>query len=299
VRAVKTVVIMTQTRVPILRSVAAAYGFLFSHWNRVLIAAAPYTIITVISIVVTNTGGDLLAVSPVLWAAGTLASIALSASVLRMAVLGDYGGWHGLRLGPDEGRLFVVSILVLILTVLVAILVTMLWAVIFSTVAAAALASAGVNPETQDLELIDVTAYLGSSEWVVIIIAGIGAAAIMMWLSARLALALPATIANKKIQVLSVWGVSKGNAWRIALCLLLTSVPLLVIEIGVYEVLANLSGSRFLYVDHVVGADEAMSNLQSRTDELSLWISLLSFINVPVMSGLYAYLYRGLTTPVD
>jgi hypothetical protein len=288
---------MTETRVPILRSVAAAYGFLFSHWNRVLIAAAPYTLIAIISIVVANMGGDLLVLSPLLWAAGTLASIALSASVLRMAVLGDYGGWHGLRLGPDEGRLFIVNILVPILTLVVSILVGMLWLVIFSTIAAAALASAGVDPETLDLELIDVTSYLGSSEWVVIIIAGIGAAAIMMWLAARLALSFPATIANKKIQVLSVWSLSKGNAWRIALCLVLTSVPLLVIEVGVYEVLANLSGSRFLYVEYVVGTDEAASNIQSRTLELSRWISLLAVINVPVMSGLYAYLYRGLTTP--
>ena len=287
---------MTHTPIPVLQSVAAAYAFAYSHGRKMLIAALPYTIASVLMVALPVFGETFLFLGPLLWLVGTVASLALSAAALRMAVLGDYEGWHGLKLGADEGRILLVNLLVPALTLVVGAMVVMSWLVVFSSIAAASLARAGVDPENFEAELMDVASYLGTADWVVVVGAGIVAAAIMVWLTARLALSFPATIERKKVQVLSVWGLSKGNAWRIALAIILTSTPLILIEAALYEVLATIFDSRFLYSEFVLGPDGAVSPVQSRLMETMNWISLMAFVNVPVVSGLYAYIYRRLAS---
>ena len=53
------------TPVPILRSVAAAYAFLISHWRRALIAAAPYTLVYIVQLALMQSIGD-AAANPVI-----------------------------------------------------------------------------------------------------------------------------------------------------------------------------------------------------------------------------------------
>ncbi|SDM02372.1 hypothetical protein [Maricaulis salignorans] len=287
--------------VPILRSVLAAYAFLISHWQRALIAAAPYTLAYAAQLVLMQaiggaTGNPVLAMGMFLLSLVTVvASLALSAACLRMAVLGDYSGWHSLKAGADEGRIFIVSLLVAALTLLVFIMAFMFWAVVLGSIAAGAMSRAGIDPEAEGLELVDAMAYLGAADWVVAGVVGLAAAALLVWLSARLALALPATIANRKIMVLSAWSLSGGNAARIAAALLLTGLPLLVLELGLYELICAMLGFRPLYLAVPVGSEQINAPALAAAEEYLRWNGLMAFINVPVFSGLYAYIYRNRT----
>ena len=291
----------TATQVPVLRSVLAAYAFLISHWQRALIAAAPYTLAYIAQLVLMQalgdaTGNPVLSMGFFLLSLVTVvASLALSAACLRMAVLGDYSGWHSLKAGADEGRIFIVGLLVSALTLLVFIMAFMFWAVVLGSIAAGAMSRAGIDPEAEGLELADAMAYLGTADWVVAIVVGLAAAALLVWLSARLVLALPATIANRKIMVLSAWSLSNGNALRIAAALLLTSLPLLALEAGLYELICAVLGSRPLYVPVPVGADQVNAPALAAAEEYLRWNGLMAFINIPVFSGLYAYIYRNRT----
>ncbi len=285
--------------VPILRSALAAYAFLISHWRHALIAAAPYTLAYVAQLVLMQAIGD-VAGNPVmamgfflLSLVSVVASLALSAACLRMAVLGDYSGWHGLKAGADEGRIFIVGLLVSALTLLIFIMAFMFWAVVLGSVAAGAMVNAGIDPEVAGLDLADAMTYLGTTDWVVVGAVGLVAAGLLVWLSARLVLAFPATIAKRKIMVLSAWSLSGGNAARIAAALLLTAVPLLALEAGLYELICAVLGSRPLYVPVPVGADQLNSPALAAAEEYLRWNGLMAFINVPVFSGLYAYIYRN------
>ncbi|WP_417468989.1 hypothetical protein [Maricaulis sp.] len=291
----------TTTSVPILRSTLAGYAFLISHWQRALVAAAPYTLAYIAQLVLMQslgdaTGNPVLSMGFFLLSLVTVvASLALSAACLRMAVLGDYSGWHSLKAGADEGRIFIVGLLVSALTLLVFIMAFMFWAVVLGSIAAGAMSRAGIDPEAEGLELADAMAYLGTADWVVAIVVGLAAAALLVWLSARLVLALPATIANRKIMVLSAWSLSNGNALRIAAALLLTSLPLLALEAGLYELICAVLGSRPLYVPVPVGADQLNAPALAAAEEYLRWNGLMAFINIPVFSGLYAYIYRNRT----
>tara|TARA_R110000868_G_scaffold57591_5_gene177857 strand:- start:4069 stop:4968 length:900 start_codon:yes stop_codon:yes gene_type:complete len=290
---------MTAANVPILRSTAAAYAFLISHWQRALLAAAPYTLAYLAQLVLLGsvdaaTASPALAMlSFMLSLATVVASLALSASCLRMAVLGDYSGRFGLKAGQDEWRIFLVGLLVSLLTMIVFVLIFMFWATVANSVAGAALQSSGVAPEEAGLELADAMAYMSNAGWVIVVVTGLMGAGMMTWLSARLVMAFPATIADHKIRVLSVWPLSDGNATRIAVALILTSLPLFVLEVGAYELLCAILGSRPLYAPFTVGPDatniEAFASLQ----EYMRWNGLMAFLNVPVFSGLYAYIYRN------
>jgi len=119
---------------------------------------------------------------------------------------------------------------------------------------------------------------------------------LMAWLSARLVLAYPATIDKGKVLVLTVWPLSNGMAWRIALALLLTAIPLIAVEIGVYELIAALSGERLLELTPQLSGETELNPGVQRAQEYERWIGLMAAINLPLFSGLYAYIYRQRTS---
>jgi len=294
---------MNPTPVPILRSVAAAYAFLISHWHRALLAAAPYTVAYVAQLVMLRVveadGGQnstLMSISLGLSVVTVIASLALSASMLRMAVKGDYSGRFGLKLGEDEWRMFLVSLLVFLLTVLVFVMIFMFWAVFFSMIATGALERAGIDPEASGFELGEAVSYMTGADWAAVVATGALGGFLMAWLSARLVLAYPATIDKGKVLVLTVWPLSNGMAWRIALALLLTAIPLIAVEIGVYELIAALSGERLLELTPQLSGETELNPGVQRAQEYERWIGLMAAINLPLFSGLYAYIYRQRTS---
>merc|ERR1711965_326736 len=99
-------------------------------------------------------------------------------------------GWLGLQLGHEELRVFAVYILISLLIVIVFVLVFLFWGTLFGTVTMGALERAGIDPEASGFDVAGATQYMGASDWVVVIAAGLAGLAIVTWLSARLVSAL-------------------------------------------------------------------------------------------------------------
>ena len=289
---------MSTSSVPVLRSVFAAYAFFLVHWRKILIAGAPYTAAYAVQLAMMqlgahNSGASLLVV---MLSVVTLAtSVALSAAALRLAVRGEMPGWLGLQFGRDELRVFAVTILIALLTAIVFVLVFLFWGTLFGTVAMGGLERAGIDPEAAGFDLADASAYLGAADWIVVGLAGLACMAVVAWLSARLVLALPATIAHRRIQVMKAWPLSHGNGWRIAAALVLAGLPITLVELGLYEAIAAMIGHRPIDVTRIIAADLAETPGIARMREYSLWLGLFSAINLPVFSGLYAYIYQKCT----
>ncbi len=287
------------TPVPILRSVAAAYAFLISHWQRALIAAAPFTLVYLAQLMLMQAIGDATANPAISMAAfllslvAVVASLALSAACLRMAVLGDYSGWHSLKAGADEGRIFIVALLTIALLAIVFVLALMFWAAVFNAAAGGALINAGLDPQTTGMTVPEAVAYFGQSEWAVVIAVGLVGVGVLAWFVVRLVLGFAATIAQGRVIVLKAWPLSHGNAPRIAAAVALAALPLVVIETGLYEFLCAVTGSRFLHQQLPVGAGQTDLPAMAAIREYMRWFVLMAFINVPVFSGLYAYIYRN------
>ena len=287
--------------VPVLRSVFAAYAFFLVHWRKILIAAIPYTAAYAAQLALmpmtaaSSEPSALDLVVALLSLATVVASVALSAASLRLAVRGEMPGWLGLQLGHEELRVFAVYILISLLIVIVFVLVFLFWGTLFGTVTMGALERAGIDPEASGFDVAGATQYMGASDWVVVIAAGLAGLAIVTWLSARLVLALPATIASKRIQVMKAWPLSDGNGWRIAAALVLAGLPLTLCELALYETLSTALGHRLIDVSALISADLSGTPGVARAREYGLWLGLFAAVNYPVMSGLYAYLYQKRT----
>ena len=136
---------MKPSPVPVLRSVFAAYAFFLVHWRKILIAAIPYTAAYAAHLALmpmtaaSSEPSALDLVVALLSLATVVASVALSAASLRLAVRGEMPGWLGLQLGREELRLFAVYLLTGFLVLIVFVLVFLFWGTLFGTVTMGAL----------------------------------------------------------------------------------------------------------------------------------------------------------------
>lgn len=288
--------IMKKSPVPVLSSVRDAYAFLFANWRPILMSGLPYTAAYILwlGLAYGTPDGARGGLGLVLTILVSLGSIALSAAALRLAVRGERAGPLGLQLGRDELRLLIVSLLVFLLAGIVFILVYLFWGVLALSVAGGALERAGIDAEAAGLDMMQAGAYLTASDWTIIGLAGAACTAILLWLLARLTLALPASFAVQKVQVMKAWPLSDGNGWRIALCLVLAGLPVMAIELALYETLSGLAGGRLLDVAARYGQD-AGGGLPGalRLREYQTWLGVFSALNLPIFAGLYAAIYRN------
>ncbi|MEC9251258.1 MAG: hypothetical protein VX501_11455 [Pseudomonadota bacterium] len=291
---------MTTTPVPILRSAAAAYAFLISHWHRALIAAAPYTLLYVAQLVVlssqlnaTTPSDAMISLYWVLWLVTPIALLALTGAMLRMSVKGDYSGRFGLKLGHDEWRVFIVSILVGVLMFVSLVLALMFFVAVMLSVAGGALQRAGISLEESNAEMDMAWSYLSTADWAVLAVVGLLGLALVMWLSARVSLAMPATIDRGRVLVLSVWPLTNRNAWRVAAATVLAIGPLLLVEAGLYNLLGMVLGERPFEQLELISAVEGDAASMSIVREYLRWFGVMAGINYPLMAGLYAYIYRN------
>lgn len=118
-------------------------------------------------------------------------SAVLAAAVARGVLTPKAGGFGYLRLGMDELRVFVVTLVICILSFIAVFLAFML-AVIVGIIAAQALEGWGV--------LIGV-------------LAGLAACAFTIWLMVRWSLAVPITVHEKKFAFFDSFALTKGRFW--------------------------------------------------------------------------------------
>lgn len=115
-----------------------------------------------------------------------------------------------LRAGPDEGRLFVVALVVL--------------AILFAPVALLAIASPIVPGAVMPFAAV---------------VATVGVA----WVLARLSLAAPTAFAERRIDLVGAWRLTRGHTWRLLGVLLLVLSLVAMVEIALWVAITLATGA--------------------------------------------------------
>ncbi|MFY0637851.1 hypothetical protein [Maricaulis maris] len=290
---------MSSQPIPVLPSVAKAYALLITHWSRFLMAGLPFTLAYAIQLWLVQKAlaapldGFWLTLDATVMIAATVGSLAFSAMCFRLAVRDEYGGQFGLQLSGDEWRFFLVALLNAALVLIVALLAAMFAFVVFTTIAGGAVEGAGIDPEESGFDLPMAMSYMGTADWVAAWAVNMVAFLLVAWLVARLSVSFPASFAQKAVRVLSVWTLSEGQAWRILAAMALAGLPLIVVEVALYEALCMALDARPLLTPVSVGEVMVTDGVFARIPEYLRVAGLFSIVNLPVMAGLYAQFYRA------
>lgn len=155
--------------------------------------------------------------------------IGFAATVPALAAFGRIGLGQPGRLAAGDDARRVLGVMALIWVLLFTVLGTAGLAVMFMFTALAVInVDVGAEPPAG---MVDIYALFGAGEWVV---AGLLLAAFTgfsLWLVARLAVSLPATLDSGRVRVLSIWPVSSRRWIEISLTLLAAAAPGVVILI--------------------------------------------------------------------
>jgi hypothetical protein len=195
-----------------------------------------------------------------------------------------------LRFGADErnvlGVTFAIGFFFLIVIVV--------GMIIIGASLGALLAGSGASPDSlanapPEEAMRNLMAALGNDGRIVFLgLLGLMAAG-LIWLSARLALALPATVAEDRMRAFSTWSWTKGNAGPIAACILLVGIGGVLLS---QLVLAPAT----LLVGLLMGGREALQSPGSPAFWVVSYLAVLAglvFVHAPY-AAMTAYLYRGL-----
>lgn len=200
-----------------------------------------------------------------------LANIVATGAVYRGVLRPNDGGWVlGLKIGADEVRLFLVS-LAKGLLLMAAMLAGGIALVLVVGVVAVALknSTAGATLSV----LIGVLGY-------------IALICLMIFLSVRLSLAGPATVADQRFRLLSTWGDTKGRFWPLLGCYLLAFVLYVLAAVIVYAVCAVgvfvFSGFRFDVVGQQLFSPD-MSSVAAYFTPMRIVVTLLSGVAAGVL----------------
>ncbi|KAF0180999.1 MAG: hypothetical protein IV086_18860 [Hyphomonadaceae bacterium] len=113
-------------------------------------------------------------------------------------------------------------------------------------------------------------------------------AAFLLWLTARLVLAYPATVVEKRMLIFSTWGWTKGHAMAIAACLILVMVAALV--------LTWIAGQPIGMLIELALGKGTLATAGTPANWLFSFASgfLGNMFYLPAYAATAAYLYRGL-----
>jgi len=164
------------------------------------------------------------------WGAPTAFALILVGFAVFVVALSSWGrtAIHdqtgGLSFGPDERRLLWVAFLVVLLVGIVVMTAAFLafCIVLGASMVAISRQGYGEPPATA----VDTFALLNTAEWSTVWLTAIVFVGFSLWFFARLAMAYPATVDQRKVQVLTAWPFSgKRRALEIALTLVLAAAP--------------------------------------------------------------------------
>ncbi|GAA0635668.1 hypothetical protein [Brevundimonas lenta] len=134
-------------------------------------------------------------------------SAMLTAAIARGVLNPRAKGFGYLRFGMDEVRVFVV---------------TLVLALFMGLVSMCAFAAVGV--------FAGLAAGLGAGwMWLLVLAAGLGAVALLIWLSVRLSLAVPITVAENRFAFFDSFAVTRGRFWPLFGMALIAGIMVLVI----------------------------------------------------------------------
>ena len=201
----------------------------------------------------------------------------LSAAVARGVVRPREGAFGYLRIGMDEVRVIVVTLVLMIL---------------FCAVMFAGGLAVGV---------VVGLASAGDSSWGLLagIVVGLLMAALAIWLMVRFSLAIPITVAERRIAIFDSFGLTKGRFWPLLGMAVLAAVMSLVVAI--------LGGLATLPITMMTGGMAALRDLENASlleiartawpTLLALGVvrALLSALQLAVIYAPFSAAYRDLT----
>lgn len=133
----------------------------------------------------------------------------LMAAVARAVLNPQAGGFGYLRLGMDEFRVFVVTLVLGILAFFAWMALTVL---VFTLAAVAGAAQAGWM-------------------WLFVVVAALAGVAAMIWLAVRLSLAVPITVAENRIAIFDSFPLTRGRFWPLLGMAVIAIVMVLVVQL--------------------------------------------------------------------
>jgi hypothetical protein len=151
----------------------------------------------------------LAGVMVLLFPLGLLFGAVLNAAVARSVLEPHKSAFGYLRIGADELRVLAVTLVLAILAFIV-----------FGVMSFAGGVIAGLA-----------SVALGDAGWVAAFVVGLALVAVGIWLAARFSLAVPITLAEKRIAIFDSWGVTKGRVWAIIGMAILAFIMTIVVSI--------------------------------------------------------------------
>ncbi|MES2835014.1 MAG: hypothetical protein V4707_09950 [Pseudomonadota bacterium] len=200
-----------------------------------------------------------------------IVSSILMAAVSRAVLSAGSGSFGNIRLGMDELRVFIVTLVICILTAIVATVAFVLAAVIGGVAIAAMEGWGGL----------------------VMALAMLAAGAFVIWLCVRWSLAVPITVAEKRFAIFDSFNLTKGRFWPLLGMALIAGVMACVIALLASVVTMPLSMMGGMSVFGNMGEDpvEMMRNF----DPTSPWMLASAVVNAIVYALTVAVVYAPFT----
>lgn len=286
----------TAGKVPVLACVREAWQFLLANWRLFLPAAAIVAVVSQVGPTLTLLSppapgvqqsvmqkmlGDFLAYTPAM-----IVSLLYSAAILRKAVRDEFVGRVGLTFGADEVRLLGVAAAMACLFVpLVSLVVIVLSITVFSKIATsqAALEALLADPEAMNDAIIAAVGEDGAAALSLFIMIMF---VIFIVLAARLYMVNAATIGERRIVMFQTWSWSSRNVLRVLAAMILTVLPVMLID----SVVDSIGVSLLLSLPE--GAQGVLPILLVRA--LVMFVGAMTTIPVVVLGAIF---YKGLRPP--
>ena len=230
----------TSGKVPVVACVRQAWEFLLENWRLFLPAAAIVAAVSQIGpllavftapqtaqpqTVMQNMLGDIFIYLP-----SMIASLLYSAAILRKAVRNEVTGQFGLTFGVDEIRLVGVAAAMACLFVpLISLVVIVLAVTVFSKIATsqAALEALLADPDAMNEAIVAAVGEGGAAALSLFIMFMFG---VFIVLAARLYMVNAATIGERRMVIFQTWSWSSGNVLRLLGAMILTVLPVMLID---------------------------------------------------------------------
>ena len=203
------------------------------------------------------------------------------AAVNRAVVRPSESAFGYLRLGMDEVRVFVVS---LVLSLVLGFGFGLGGAIIFGILGA-------------------ITAMMGDNAaigGILIAIAAIAFVCLIIWVAVRLCLALPITVAERRIAIFDSWKLTKGRFWGLFGMMILAYVLCVVVQILLSIILIPIlffvsGGFENLASLETMQPMEIMQTMAPLAITVLLFAAIVSALQLAIMYAPFASAYMGIT----
>lgn len=271
-------------KVPVVECVVASWRFFLENWLRFLPAAAITGIVSG-GVPVLLVGGMAAAQRASLgllisFIVSAIAGVFFTAAILRKAVRDEYVPPTGLSFGADETRLLGVLAGMAALFIPPVFLFSLLMVIaVFGRLASSPeqLDALAANPEALERAIADA---LSTPAGMIIQVVGFVFIAILIVVSARLAMVNAATMGERRIVFFQTWNWSRGNVFRVLASIILTALPTVLFNMIIGSILAG-------------GAQQSVMAAVLTDSALSIIAALGSIPSI----ALGAQLYKGLRPP--